>query len=454
MVSQKTTTFSAYRRAAQALLPLEVWVVAGVVAGSMLSSRLLPYTLGAAAVFWPLRWIATGRLSRRSPVDWAVALLVLMVPVTLWATALPDLTQPQVLRLLSGILLFYAILNWAHSASRLRLLAFGAILAGLGLAAMAPFSVEWSVSKLPFIPAELYQRFTLLVSDTVHPNVLAGNLALLFPLALALPLFAGRKLAWYHHMWILAAAVGMGTILFLTKSRGAWMGVAAVLLLLPALRWRWGWLLWLVGAAAAGFAVTRLGLPNLLDMLSTSGTVSGLEGRVEIWSRAIYMIQDFPFTGVGMGSFMRVADLLYPFFLAAPGTIEHAHNIFLQVAVDLGIPGLIAWLAILLMVVFSSWQVYRWGRRTNDWLLAALGASLLSSQLALVVHGITDAVVWGMVRPAPLVWALWALAFAAANLSLVPIQDQAAELVEAELPQAAPSSAPTSQRETQIMRNP
>jgi putative inorganic carbon (HCO3(-)) transporter len=37
---------------------------------------------------------------------------------------------------------------------------------------------------------------------------------------------------------------------------------------------------------------------------------------------------------------------------------------------------------------------------------------LLCSQVALVVHGLTDAVTWGMVRPAPLVWALWGLAMA------------------------------------------
>ncbi len=43
---------------------------------------------------------------------------------------------------------------------------------------------------------------------------------------------------------------------------------------------------------------------------------------------------------------------------------------------------------------------------------AGLGAGLLCSQLALAVHGITDAVTWGMVRPAPFVWAIWGLAVA------------------------------------------
>ncbi len=66
------------------------------------------------------------------------------------------------------------------------------------------------------------------------------------------------------------------------------------------------------------------------------------------------MLQDFPFTGIGMGTFTQVADRLYPFFLYAPGTVEHAHNLFLQVGVDLGLPGLIAWLAIFMIGLFSG----------------------------------------------------------------------------------------------------
>jgi len=132
------------------------------------------------------------------------------------------------------------------------------------------------------------------------------------------------------------------------------------------------------------------------------------------------MIQDFPFTGIGMGSFGNVADVLYPFFLAAPGSIPHAHNLFLQVAVDLGIPGLVAWLSVFGLVTLSAWQVYRRGRSDGNAWVAGIGAAILCSQLALTVHGLADAVTWGMVRPAPLVWALWGLGVAAWRVYLLP----------------------------------
>jgi putative inorganic carbon (HCO3(-)) transporter len=170
------------------------------------------------------------------------------------------------------------------------------------------------------------------------------------------------------------------------------------------------------GVLVSGILVDRIGLRSVVEAITTSGSVSTLEGRQEVWSRAIFMIRDFSFTGIGMGTYGEVADAMYPFFLASPGTTPHAHNLFLQIAVDLGIPGLIAWLAILFLMISGSWQIYHFGRLIgNNW-FALLGAGLLCSQIALVVHGLTDAVTWGMVKPAPLVWALWGLTAASANM--------------------------------------
>jgi putative inorganic carbon (HCO3(-)) transporter len=47
---------------------------------------------------------------------------------------------------------------------------------------------------------------------------------------------------------------------------------------------------------------------------------------------------------------------------------------------------------------------------------AALPAALLAAQAALLAHGVFDAVVWGQVRTAPVVWGLWGLAAAGINL--------------------------------------
>lgn len=409
------------RRGAAFLAGYEIWIVTGLVAGGLVIARLLPMAAGIAGLFWGIRWAGTGRLSLRSPADWTIGLLVLMIPVTLWATALPGQTIPQVLRLLNGIALYYVIVNGSTSMARMRILVYGFILAGLGLGIFAIFSVNWLTSgKLPFIPTSIYDHFTLLVADTVHPNVMAGFLVILVPIALAVLLFDWNRLLWVHRLWIGFAFLFPTGILVLTKSRGAGLAFAMVLVLLAILRWRRGWLALVTLVTVGAIMIYLLGITPLLESLLASDTISGIDGRLEIWSRAIYMIQDFPFTGVGMGSFTQVADTLYPFFLAAPGTIMHAHNLFLQVAVDLGLPGLIAWLGTYSLAVVAAWQVYAHGRLNHNGWFAGLGAGLLGSQMALVVHGMIDAVTWGLVRPAPLIWALWGLTIAGWHLYVAP----------------------------------
>ena len=87
-----------------------------------------------------------------------------------------------------------------------------------------------------------------------------------------------------------------------------------------------------------------------------------LESRVEIWNRAQYAIADFPFTGTGLGTFREVVWLLYPLFTIPPGKdIAHAHNIFLQTALDLGLLGLVAYLALLLVAGTVCWRTTRRG---------------------------------------------------------------------------------------------
>jgi hypothetical protein len=92
------------------------------------------------------------------------------------------------------------------------------------------------------------------------------------------------------------------------------------------------------------------------------------------------------------------------------------------------LPGLIAWLALFGLVSVGAWQVYRRGRASGDGWLAGLGAGLLASQVALAVHGLTDAVTWGT-RPAVLVWAVWGLAMAAWNLRERADSDQPMQFV-------------------------
>ena len=129
---------SALRPFAARLAAVELPALTLLVVGAIAVERLLPVALVVAAGFWLVRWLAYGRPTVRTPDVWPIGLLVLMIPVTLWATALPAVTRAEVLRLLMGLALYYAVANWAGSSARLLLVA-----AGLAAAALVLMALRW-----------------------------------------------------------------------------------------------------------------------------------------------------------------------------------------------------------------------------------------------------------------------------------------------------------------------
>jgi putative inorganic carbon (HCO3(-)) transporter len=223
-----------------------------------------------------------------------------------------------------------------------------------------------------------------------------------------------RSVAWAARLAALVLAAFFGAVLVLTQSRGAWIGAVVGLGAMAWLRWRWArWLL--VGAGLLlVLGLVTVGPQEALQTVFPSATPAAgtmlstvnLEVRVELWNRALYAIQDFPFTGCGLGAFRQVVHLLYPLFLVGPDIdIGHAHNVFLQAALDLGLPGLIAYLALVGTALWIAWHVARAAAGQVRWL--ALG--MVGSLVAFHVYGLTDTVALGA-KPGVAFWVLLALA--------------------------------------------
>lgn len=421
-------------------LPLaELGIVTLLVGLTIASAQVPPLPiLGLMLLFWLLRWWQWGHPSRHTPADLPIVLLLLMAAVSWQVTPLPEISHPQILRLLLGIGLFYALLNSLyHAPALVQLLPYG--ISGLGavLALVGLVGTRWPHrEKLPFIPALLYERLPLMLADSIHANVLGGILVFLLPIPLAMLLFTWRSLRGWQRLLLFAAVLLMGLALLLSQSRGALIALGAVGLLLASLRWRWGWLGIVLAGGIMGWLLLAGNTPQFMDTLTTDDTFSGFDMRVDIWQRGLYMLQFFPLTGGGMGTFMPIMRQFYPLLLVDSSSIPHVHQIFLQVALDLGIPGLLAWLLVLLIIIVNALRITQRGRALDDRWLQGLGAGLLAAQVALVVQGQLDAVLWGMVRTAPLVWLLWGSTMGIALSSLVAER-------RAPLPPVAPDSVPT-----------
>lgn len=217
-------------------------------------------------------------------------------------------------------------------------------------------------------------------------------------------------------LFLLGGTGVVGLVLLLAQSRGGWLGLAAAFLLLAmfALHRRW-WLAWSVPIIAVLFViilVQQIGLERVQELLfdfrseNSEAALESLSIRQEIWTRGWYAVQDFPLTGMGINTFRRVVPVLYPFFaLSGVEDISHAHNQFLQAALDVGIPGLIGYVGMWLVAAAMLWQVWR---HTIDPWYRTYAAGFAASLVASFIYGLTDAVAFGA-KPGFLFWMLLGL---------------------------------------------
>jgi len=93
--------------------------------------------------------------------------------------------------------------------------------------------------------------------------------------------------------------------------------------------------------------------------LIPKGGVDGLEliERANLWKTGIYMIKDYPFTGIGMGGYIIEVANYTKKHKATIGVPQSAENYFIQVGSELGITGLI-------LVIWIFWEIVKQMRRS------------------------------------------------------------------------------------------
>jgi hypothetical protein len=190
------------------------------------------------------------------------------------------------------------------------------------------------------------------------PNDLAYVLIGITPLTLALWRRASGSIAW---LWAGIAAAGVW-ITLLTQSRGGLLGLLAAGSYLAAVgAWRArfddrvhlgrvlvGWVL--LGVVAAGVWAVLPGdardrYATMLDPTSDYNYTAQREGRVAVWKRGLDTLSHVPW-GVGIGAYPMAE-------MARSGYWRTAHNSLVELGVELGVVGLVIYLAMLVRV----WRV-------------------------------------------------------------------------------------------------
>lgn len=210
-----------------------------------------------------------------------------------------------------------------------------------------------------------------------HPNILAFYLVLALPPALVM---AGRGASLRRVAMLLCAAAMVGGLM-LSLARGGMIGAGASLLVLlrwPAFR-RVALVLLLVLATFAAFNLERLEQVREVslvgDRLGTLTTARGIQAnpRIGIWRRTPDIIANHPWFGVGAGNYSIVAPR-YGLVGRAGLGYEHAHNVFLTIAAELGMIGLALFTAFVVGVGRAAVRGLRGGPEVFPLALPAMAA--------------------------------------------------------------------------------
>jgi O-antigen ligase len=197
----------------------------------------------------------------------------------------------------------------------------------------------------------------------------------------------------------LAAAAGLAVVvaaLGLTWSRGAWLAAAAGLAVALVLGPGRGWRLGLLVVGATLLVMVPLAGPRLrwhLDRLVDVAPVEGPFSRVAVWRIGARVFAERPLLGSGLSTFGFMYER-HRTEVNGPEVAPSAHNLFLNVAAELGAAGL---MATGLLIGAGVRAMLRWRARHPPSDRQRQVATLaLAAATALLVHQLVDGTIMFM----------------------------------------------------------
>jgi O-antigen ligase len=222
----------------------------------------------------------------------------------------------------------------------------------------------------------------------LQPNQTGGFLAVCAALAAVV---AASPSSPRRRRWAAFTLAVVGPIVvFMTGSRAALAGLVVVYLAILVVRTRRYLLAWAAGVvvAAVGLFATAQASHVVGFFLHDEGLDTKLASRLDIWSSALRGIGDHFFTGIGLGVFNQVVPARYPYHVVGLSfPVSQAHNLFLDVTLAIGFPGLVGFALLLAGTLILAVRCIGNASATGP---IALG--ILGSLAVYLVFGITDSI--------------------------------------------------------------
>lgn len=270
----------------------------------------------------------------------------------------------------------------------------------------------------------LYQKFFMAANTTWHdtsmfddigtriystfqnPNVYGEYLVMTIPLIISLIITVKSAKQRLANLIVTASALAA---LIYTQSRGSWLAFLISISIYLLVINRRILVVYLLGIFS--LPVLPFVLPSsIVSRFMSIGNLgdSSTSYRVSIWQASTEMIKDF-FTdgiGIGTGAFSRI----YPYYsFAGIEAAPHSHQLFFQIAIEMGIFALIAFIMIIFILIRKNSQSIINYQIKNDYNIISTAA--LCSILGMLVQGMTD-YVWYNYRVFGVFWIVMGLCVA------------------------------------------
>jgi putative inorganic carbon (HCO3(-)) transporter len=403
-----------WRRVAEWFSRFELLWLALAAPFLLFPNQYTPYAAALIIFTWPVRRLAAGAWTRSSPLNPPAFLILAAALIGALVSADYALSEAKWWGIFLQVAIYFALLNSLRSEQQILRFTSLFLFIACAVALLAFLGTNWDVQRLFFVPAwvyDLFPRLNISLPNSFLDPQTAGfsarqvghTMGMILPLALTLLIFAqGWPLRLPSALFLLLG----GSLLILSS---ALMGIfgALVGLALVAVWWK----RWLIIPLLLGFLALAvlIYLNQPVDLMLRALDPSdefgiGFVLRFDIWSRALAMIRDMPFTGIGLNTFPLVQSHFYIGHLIGPEV--HAHQLWLQTALDLGLPGLLAF--IWLLVAFA-YTVVRGYQLADSRQLQVLLVGLAAGVLAYVAAGTLDVTTLGS-KPVAALWAMFGIA--------------------------------------------
>jgi hypothetical protein len=347
---------------------------------------------------WMVRLISGRFPFQRTPLDWLIAVFLVTAWVGYWASYDRTEAWSKIWFIVLGILLFYALSGqpWQNLA-RISYILFSI---GVGVSIYYLLTHDFAAvpRKLEFVNAigmGIMNIRPLTGWTSIHPNYVAGTIALTVPFVLH-PIWqrlqSGDRFPASYILLVSAGLAIAGFALMMSTSRGVLLAMASgigAVLLVKLIKSKNGWR----ENRAMLFVTLFIYLCAVVAFLYAGPAHSAGEGtgasyyadgsRGELFSMSLYLLADYPFTGGGVGSFPGLFShylLNLPFFY-----LPNSHNLFLDVAIEQGVFG---GLAFLLLYLAGLSNVS--GRIARERVRPVFSAIMVFTLVAAMVHGMVD----------------------------------------------------------------